>query len=140
MDLFVKYHNKNCEIGRIDTGDWIDLRVDSDVHMKANEYRLLSLGISIKLPDGYEAHVAARSSTYSRYGISMPNGIGIIDNSYSGDGDIWKFPVVASRDTFIPEGARIAQFRIVKKQPEFNIISVDHLEGPDRGGLGSTGI
>ena len=67
------------------------------------------------------------------------NGIGIIDNSYSGDNDIWMYPAIAIKDTHINKGDRIAQFRIVKKQPEIEFISVDHLEGPDRGGFGSTG-
>lgn len=140
MELLVKYHNPKCKIEKIDVGDWIDLRAASDVSMKAMDYTKISLGISIKLPEGYEAHISARSSTHIKFGIVLPNGIGIIDNSYSGNEDIWHFPAVALRDTFIPEGSRIAQFRIVEKQPNFIIREVDYLEGPNRGGFGSTGV
>ena len=79
-------------------GDWIDLRAAERVEMKAGEYRVISLGVSMVLPGGFEAHVAPRSSTFAKWGILMVNGIGIIDNSYSGDNDIWGFPALAMRD------------------------------------------
>ena len=62
----IKYHSDEIEkLTYIDgKSDWIDLRAAEDVVMKAGEFRLISLGISMKLPDGYEAHVLPRSSTY----------------------------------------------------------------------------
>lgn len=138
MDVLINYHG-TLPIDKISVGDWIDLRSAEDVDMEAFEYRKISLGISMKLPEGYEAHLSARSSTYDKWGIMLTNGIGIIDNSYCGDGDIWKMPVVAMRRTHIHAGDRIAQFRIMKKQPEFNLVEVKCLEGPNRGGFGSTG-
>lgn len=138
MEVYINYHG-NTPIEKISVGDWIDLRSAEDVEMKQWEYRRISLGVSMKLPEGYEAHVSARSSTFSKFGIMITNGIGIIDNSYSGDNDIWQFPALAVRDTIIHKGDRIAQFRVVKKQPEFELVEVDHLEGPNRGGFGSTG-
>ena len=104
----------------------------------------------MELPDGYEAHVLPRSSTYMRYGILLVNGTGIIDNSYRGDNDIWHFGAVCltgadtqrgMRGSFIPKNARICQFRVMPKQDEdIDFIEVDHLGGEDRGGLGSTGV
>lgn len=138
LTLYVNYHG-TTPIEKIDIGDWIDLRLAEDTFLEKGKYYELSLGISMKLPDGYEAHVAPRSSTYRKYGILMVNGIGIIDNSYSGNDDIWCMPAIATKDITIEGGERIAQFRIVAKQPPLNIISVDYLEGPNRGGLGSTG-
>lgn len=138
MRILINYHGNN-PIDKISVGDWIDLRAAEDVDMKKGEYRKISLGVSMKLPEGYEAHVSSRSSTFQKWGIMLTNGIGIIDNSYSGDNDIWMYPAIAIKDTHINKGDRIAQFRIVKKQPEIEFISVDHLEGPDRGGFGSTG-
>ena len=138
MRILINYHGNN-PIDKISIGDWIDLRAAEDVDMKKGEYKKISLGISMKLPEGYEAHVSSRSSTFQKWGIMLTNGIGIIDNSYSGDNDIWMYPAIAIKDTHISKGDRIAQFRIVKKQPEIEFISVDHLEGPDRGGFGSTG-
>ncbi len=138
MRILINYHGNN-PIDKISVGDWIDLRAAEDVDMKKGEYKKISLGVSMKLPEGYEAHVSSRSSTFQKWGIMLTNGIGIIDNSYSGDNDIWMYPAIAIKDTHINKGDRIAQFRIVKKQPEIEFISVDHLEGPDRGGFGSTG-
>ena len=123
----------------IENGDWIDLRSAETVTLEVGEYRVISLGISMKLPDGYEAHVLPRSSTFKKWGILLVNGMGIIDNSYCGDNDIWGFPALAMRRTKIHEGDRICQFRIMKNQPKLLFTRVDHLEGADRGGFGSTG-
>ena len=123
----------------IENGDWIDLRSAETVTMEAGEYRLISLGISMKLPEGYEAHVLPRSSTFKKWGILLVNGMGIIDNSYCGDNDVWGFPALAMRKTTIYEGDRICQFRIVKKQPDIEFIKVEKLGEKDRGGFGSTG-
>lgn len=136
----IKYFDQEIEpIQKISVGDWIDLRVSERVEMKAGEYRLLRLGVGMILPDGYEAHVLPRSSTPSKFGIILANSMGVIDNSYSGDADEWRFPAVAIRDTIIKKGDRIAQFRIVKNQPHINLEVVDHLNEISRGGIGSTG-
>ena len=134
------YHNKNLEkIKKIEKGNWIDLRAAETVEMKAGENKLISLGISMRLPDGYEAHVVPRSSTFKNFGITQTNSCGIIDNSYSGTNDVWKFPALAHRDTIIHEGDRICQFRIIEIQPELHFNEVNELDSIDRGGFGSTG-
>ena len=119
--------------------DWIDLYVAENVHLHAGEYRLIRLGVAIALPSGYEALLAPRSSTFQNYGILQANSIGIIDNSYRGDTDEWKFPAYATRDTDIAKGARICQFRILRSQPPVEFVRVEHLTDPDRGGYGTTG-
>jgi dUTP pyrophosphatase len=140
MKIKVKYHNKNIDkIEKIEVGDWIDLRSAETVTLKQGDFKLISLGVSIQLPDGYEAHVAPRSSTFKKWGIIQTNSFGIIDESYAGNNDIWMMPVLAMRDTTINENDRICQFRIVKKMPNIEIIEVDNLENEDRGGFGSTG-
>ena len=126
------------EIQKISVGDWIDLRSAENVFLHEGEYRLLRLGVGMILPDGYEAHVLPRSSTPSKFGIIMANSMGVIDNSYSGDSDEWKFPAVALWDTEIKKGDRIAQFRIVKNQPRIKFRIVNHLNEISRGGIGST--
>ena len=123
----------------IENGDWIDLRSAETVTMDVGEYRVISLGISMKLPDGYEAHVLPRSSTFKKWGILLVNSIGIIDNSYCGKDDIWGFPALAMRKTKIHEGDRICQFRIVKKQPDIKFIEDSLEDNKNRGGFGSTG-
>lgn len=136
----IKYHNENIgKIEKITQGDWIDLRAGETVKLKEGEFKLISLGISIKLPDGYEAHIVPRSSTFKNFGIIQTNHCGIIDNSYSGSNDIWMFPAYALRDTVINENDRICQFRIMKKMPNVKFVEVDMLDEVDRGGFGSTG-
>lgn len=136
----IKYHNENIgKIEKITQGDWIDLRAGETVRLKKGEFKLISLGISIKLPDGYEAHIVPRSSTFKNFGIIQTNHCGIIDNSYSGSNDIWMFPAYALRDTVINEDDRICQFRIMKKMPNVKFVEVDILDEVDRGGFGSTG-
>lgn len=141
LSICVKYHSDEIDrIEQISEGDWIDLRAAETVTLKAEDYALISLGISVKMPEGYEAHLAPRSSAFRNWGIQQPNSVGVIDNSYSGDNDIWKMPVVATRDTTINVNDRICQFRLMPRMEKINIIETDHLDGPDRGGFGSTGI
>ena len=140
LEIKIKYHDKDLgKIEKIPVGDWIDLRSAERVDMTAGEYKNISLGVSMKLPKGYEAHVVPRSSTFKKWGILQTNGIGIIDESYCGDGDVWKFPALAMRSTTIFKGDRICQFRIVKKMPEVTFKEVDRMTNKNRGGLGSTG-
>ena len=136
----IKYHKKNIEkVAEISGGDWLDLRAAETVEMKAGEFKIISLGVSMKLPEGYEAHVVPRSSTFSKWGVLQVNGIGVIDNSYCGENDIWRFPALAMRDTVIKEGDRICQFRIMKKMEEAELVEVERMEDANRGGFGSTG-
>ena len=139
MPLYVRYHADIPPIEKRENGDWIDLYAAEDAEMKCGEFKALSLGVSMKLPEGYEAHVAPRSSTFRRWGVLQVNSPGIIDESYCGDGDIWYFQALAMRDTVIRRGDRICQFRIVEKMPPVRIETAERLTGPDRGGLGSTG-
>ena len=139
MVIQVRYHGDIEPLEKLPQGDWIDLRAAETVEMKAGEYRLISLGISMKLPKGYEAHLATRSSTFKKWGVILTNGVGIIDESYCGDNDIWHFSALAMRDTVIEKGDRICQFRIMKKMPAVTFETVEFLSDPDRGGIGSTG-
>ena len=131
---------------KIAIGDWIDLRAAEDVFISPGEFKLISLGISMKLPEGYEAHIVPRSSTFKHWGIIQTNHMGIIDNSYSGTNDIWKFPAYCLKatngklSTKIEKGDRICQFRIMKKQPEIEFDEVLFLDEVDRGGFGSSGV
>lgn len=157
----IKYHTDIEKIKKIEVGDWIDLRAAEDVFIPLGEARTISLGVSMKLPEGYEAHVVPRSSTFNKWGVILTNSKGVIDNSYSGTNDIWKFQAycVEPKDqldlkqaierfkyvdvysgTWIRKNDRICQFRIVKKQPEITFEEVDELDEVDRGGFGSTGV
>ena len=119
--------------------DWVDLHAAETVALRAGEFRLIPLGVAIALPEGYEAHIVPRSSTFKNYGLLQTNSMGVVDYAYRGDGDQWHMPVYATRDVTVEKNARICQFRIVKNQPPLEFVRVERLESPDRGGFGSTG-
>lgn len=139
----IKYHVDGVNhLEKIKIGDWIDLRAAENAFIPYGEFKLISLGVSMKLPEGYEAHVVPRSSTFKRWGIIQTNSMGVIDNSYSGTNDIWKFPALClGRKTgaVIHTGDRICQFRIMPIQPKINFEAVDVLDETDRGGFGTSG-
>ena len=141
MNIKIKYFTNEIDrIQKIDKGDWIDLRSAETIELKAGEFKLIPLGIAMKLPKGYEAHVVPRSSTYKNFGIIQTNHQAVIDESYCGDNDQWFYPAYALRDTIINVNDRICQFRIMEKQPEIVFEEVDFLNNNNRGGIGSTGV
>ena len=139
-EIRVKYLVDGLEELRCVPGsDWVDLRCAEDVTLKAGEFRLIPLGIAVALPEGYEAHVVPRSSTFKNYGLLQANSMGVVDGSYRGDGDQWRWPAYATRDVVIEKNTRLCQFRVVENQPPLTFTRVDRLDAPDRGGFGSTG-
>lgn len=141
LKIKVKYFYKNLEkLNKISKGDWIDLQSAVDIHLAAGQTAFIPLGVGMILPEGYEAHIAPRSSTFKNWGIMQTNSVGVVDNSYSGDNDQWMMAVYATRDTEIKKGDRICQFRIMEKMPELDIEEVEHLNEESRGAFGSTGI
>ena len=140
LKLKVKYFDKEIEkIKKINKGDWIDLRSAAGMFLTKGQFALIPLGVGMVLPEGYEAHIAPRSSTFKNWKILQVNSVGIVDNSYSGDTDQWMMPVFATEDTEIKKNDRICQFRIIEKMPELEIEEVEHLYDKSRGGFGSTG-
>ena len=121
-------------------GDLIDLRASEDVEMKKGEFKLIPLGVAMKLPRGYKAQLVPRSSTYKNFRILQVNAPGQIDNTYCGDNDQWYFPALAMEDTVIHKGDRICQFEIVPTMGNIEFEEVDSLDDKDRGGFGSSGI
>lgn len=142
MEIKIKYFtDKIDKLCYIDSkSDWIDLHAAETIELKAGEFKLIPLGVAMQLPEGYEAHIVPRSSTFKHFGIIQTNSFGVIDESYSGDQDEWKMPVYATRDTVIHRNDRICQFRIMKHQPSIVFNSVEHLDNKNRGGFGSSGI
>ncbi len=140
-EIKIQYLNEDIKkLEYIDgKSDWIDLRAAEHVTLKAGEFKLIHLGVAMQLPDGYEAHIVPRSSTFKNFGIIQANSMGIVDESYCGPNDWFYFPAIALRDTEIQFNDRICQFRIEKHQPEISFIEVNRLDNEDRGGIGSTG-
>lgn len=143
MIIKIKYKKESTKrlefVGGIETSNWIDLSADEHVALKKGENKLIDLGVAMELPEGYEAHVVPRSSTFKNFKIIQANHHGVIDNSYSGDNDWWKFWAIALEDTEINPGDRICQFRIAEVQPKITFYEVELLGNKDRGGIGSTG-
>ena len=140
-EIKIKYLNDDITRWEYIDGksDWIDLRAAEEVELKAGEFKLIHLGVAMQLPEGYEAHIVPRSSTFKKWGIIQTNHCGIVDNSYCGPNDWWRMPVFALRDTKIEVNDRICQFRIQKNQPTLVFNEVEEMEANNRGGFGSTG-
>lgn len=143
LELDVNYtSDKINKLEKIAIGDWIDLRAAKDAVLKAGESALIPLGVRIRLPEGYEAHVAPRSSTFKTWGIIQTNSIGVIDCTYTGE---WMLPVYATRDTEIHINDRICQFRLMENQPRLVFLETSDEEfnsyssARGAGGFGSTG-
>ena len=141
LQIKIKYLDDSiAKLEKITIGDWIDLRAAEDIVMKQFDFKLIHLGIAMQLPEGYEANIVPRSSTYKNFGILQTNSFAVIDESYCGDNDWWRYPVVALKDTEIKKGDRICQFRINNKMPKIELMEVEILGNKDRNGLGSTGV
>lgn len=137
----ILYHTDKIEkLTYIDgKSDWIDLRAAERYELKKGDFALINLGISMRLPEGYEAHIAPRSSTFKKWGLIQTNGVGVVDFSYNTSEDVYMMPVLATRDTVVEVNDRVCQFRIMKNQPRIEFEEVEVLEGVARGGFGSTG-
>ena len=138
----IKYLSDKIERLRYIDGksDWIDLRAAERVELKKGEFQLIPLGVAMQLPQGFEAHIVPRSSTFRKWGILQANSMGVIDESYCGDDDVWGFPALAMRDTTIARGDRICQFRVMRKMDKPELVTVERLDNASRGGFGSTGL
>ena len=177
MKIKVFEKTEGCFPQEFENGDWIDLVTAKDIQLYAPaatalkystkknpiteeeklkykrnvmfQYTLIPLGVCMELPKGYEAVVIPRSSTFGKYGLIQTNSEGLIDCSYNSEKDEWKFPVLATRDTVIPKGTRICQFRIQLVQKasvwqklkwlfsgKVKLVKTDHLDNTPRGGFG----
>ena len=144
MNVKIKYtHEDSYRLKAIKKGDWIDLAIDEDISVNAGDVVKVPLGLAMKLPDGVEAHILPRSSTFMKTGLLLANSMGVIDNSYSGDDDEWCAVFYATRATFVERGTRLLQFRLANTQDamfvNLELEEVTKLDDANRGGFGSTG-
>lgn len=149
----IKYFDGAKKLEKISNGDWLDLFANKDMFIPEGTRAMIPLGVAMELPEGYEAHLAPRSSTFKTWGIIQTNSVGVIDHSFMGDNDQWHMPIYCLmgkdemrevtgrmvKGTYIHKGDKICQFRIMEIQPEIEFEEVEHLGNEDRGGLGSTG-
>lgn len=142
MEIKIKYFNEDMPRLELIDGksDWIDLRSAERYEYKNGQFLKINLGVAMQLPEGYEAHVAPRGSTFKNYGILQTNSVGVVDESYCGDNDCWFYPCYAVKDGIIEKNDRICQFRIVEKMPKIIFEEVLKLNNEDRSGFGSSGV
>lgn len=75
-EIKIKYLPGAAHMEQTDLGDWIDCFAYEDVTLRKGEYGYINLGFACQLPDGYEAHVAPRSSTFKHFGVLQTNSVG----------------------------------------------------------------
>ena len=157
MKLRVKYLDGAKKMEKITKGNWIDVYAYEDTFVPVCQRKMINLGFALELPQGWEGHLAPRSSTFKTWGIIQTNSVGVVDDTYIGDNDIWHMPVYClqgkdkreiSNDnyeynieegTWIHKGDKIGQFRIMEVMPEIEFEEVESFGNADRGGFGTTG-
>ena len=108
------------------------------VSLEPGERKLIPTGISIELPEGYEAQVRARSGLALHHGIGMVNGVGTIDRDYRGE--IGVLLINLGSEAFsIQNGDRIAQLVISRVERIQWTIGYLGDTGRGGGGFGHTG-
>lgn len=139
-------HFSGLELPRYETAGsaGMDLRAalaeDAPVTLQPGEWRLIPTGLSIALPDGFEAQIRPRSGLAAKHAISCVNTPGTVDSDYRGE--IRVNLINHGREPFtVQRGERIAQIIIA---PVIQAVwdEVDTLDETDRGtgGFGSTGV
>ncbi|XZH18780.1 dUTP diphosphatase [Clostridium perfringens] len=152
MIIRIKYFDKATKLKKITKGNWIDVYANKDVFVKCGERVMVPLGFALELPEGWEGHLAPRSSTFKTWGIIQTNSVGVVDDTYIGDNDQWHMPVYCLqgkdlesengeevKGTWIRKGDKIGQFRIMEVMPEIEFEEVESFGNEDRGGFGTTG-
>lgn len=149
MKIKIKYLQDATRMNKITKGNWIDVYAYQDIFVPEGERAMINLGFALELPKGWEGHLAPRSSTFKTWGIIQTNHVGVVDDTYIGDNDIWHMPVycLEPKDfindvygTLIKKGDKIGQFRIMEVMPEIEFEEVEFFNNIDRGGFGTTGV
>ncbi|MFR2887981.1 MAG: dUTP diphosphatase [Clostridium butyricum] len=151
MKIRIKYFDGATKLKKITKGNWIDVYANKDVFVPEGERAMIPLGFALELPQGWEGHLAPRSSTFKTWGVIQTNSVGVVDDTYIGDNDQWHMPIyclqgkdyymntVPFKGTWIRKGDKIGQFRVMEVMPEIEFEEVESFGNEDRGGFGSTG-
>lgn len=117
-----------------------DIYTTENTVVKPHATNLLSTGIAMEIPRGYEVQIRMRSGIALKTPLRMSNGIGTIDFGYTGEVKIM-LENTSDKDFFVEAGTRIAQ-GIVNKLPEVELIEIEELSDSERGegGFNSTGL
>ena len=157
MKMRIKYFDGATKMEKIAKGNWIDVYSNADIFVPVGERAMIPLGFALELPQGWEGHLAPRSSTFKSWGIIQTNHVGVVDDTYIGDNDQWHMPVYCltanckvneneiptvdgRQGVWIRKGDKIGQFRIMEVMPEIEFDEVESFGNADRGGFGTTGV
>lgn len=114
--------------------------LSENITLKPFERKIIPLGFSMEIPQGFEAQIRARSGLAIKNGISVINGIGTIDSDYRGEVSVLLVNF-GEEDFEISHGMRIAQMVFAKfEKPNFEIVSEVSQSQRGSGGFGSTGL
>ena len=97
MEIKVQYTDKEMakleHINGSGNSAYIDLYLKDELSIGVGEFVLAESNVAMEIPKGYEAIILPRSSTFKKYGVLLANSAGLIDNSFKGSDDIWRFPL-----------------------------------------------
>lgn len=156
MKIKVKYFEGATPLTKIAKGNWIDVFARKDVFVPFMGQTMIPLGFALELPKGIEGHLAPRSSTMKSWGIIQTNHVGVVDDTFIGDGDEWHYPAqctmpkdtekfdlgghkVVVMGTWVRKGDKIGQFRLMDAMEEIELDVVEVFGNQDRGMEGTTG-
>ena len=117
----------------------MDICSNEDVRVLAFNWKLISTGIYLEIPEGYEVQVRSRSGLAAKYGLIVLNSPGTIDSGYRGEVNV----ILMNHNHFpydVTKGDRIAQL-VMAPIIKADIVTVSELSTTERneGGFGSTG-
>lgn len=129
-----------------------DLHIIEDFELYPGQRKVVATGIVVQPPQGYHTEIFLRSSMAYKHNIILINGVGLIDQTFSGPTDelkimLYRAPLLEAnggtgflqgRPVQFKKGDRVAQL-VFRQTQLFNIVEVAEAPAGDRGGLGSTG-
>ena len=143
VSVKIKYLSENAVTPEYATDGSVGMdlaaAIDSPLLIKSGERALVPIGIALQIPEGYGGFIFARSGLAIKKGISLCNGVGVIDTDYTGEIKV-AMQNSSAQDYIINPGDRIAQLVFMSVQ-RANLVKVEKLDETERGsnGFGSTG-
>lgn len=142
MKVRIKKTDPGVELPKYGTGEsaGFDMASNADITVPVGQVVKIPTGLVIEAPHGHFLLVAARSSLPAKKGLTLANGIGVVDRDYSGPNDEISIMVYnfTQSPVEVKKGERIAQGVFLPvEQAQWEV--VDELRKEDRGGFGSTG-
>ncbi len=141
MKITILEHNTNIPQYQTEGASGMDLAaaISENITLKPLDRVLVPTGIKIELPKGCEAQIRARSGLSIKHGITLPNGIGTIDEDYRGEIMVGLINLSNEPYTINPND-RIAQMVICRvEKAELEIVQELSFSSRAAGGFGSTG-